>query len=41
MVQVSAVAGWIVIGGAVGLHEARLGRWRWLWLLGPIAGPFR
>ena len=39
MVQVLIVAGWVAVGAAVGFYEVRRGHWRWLWLLGAIAGP--
>lgn len=34
------VAAWIAIGASVGFYEVRRGHWRWLWLLGAMAGPF-
>lgn len=39
MVQALIVVGWVVVGTAVGFYEVRRGHWRWLWLLGAIAGP--
>ena len=40
MIIVAFLLGWLAIGFALGLYEARRGHWRWLWLLGAIAGPF-
>ena len=39
MVQALIIAGWVAVGAAVGFYEVRRGHWRWLWLLGAIAGP--
>lgn len=39
MIFTTVAIAWIVIGTAVGFHEVRRGHWRWLWLLGAIAGP--
>lgn len=39
MVQALIIAGWVAIGAAVGFYEVRRGHWRWLWLLGAMAGP--
>lgn len=40
MVAVIVILVWLLVGLALGLYEARRGHWRWLWLLGAIAGPF-
>lgn len=39
MVVVIIILLWLLVGLALGLYEARRGHWRWLWLLGAIAGP--
>ncbi len=40
MIIVAFVLLWLVVGFGLGLYEARRGHWRWLWLLGALAGPF-
>lgn len=31
---------WTLTGALLGIYEARRGHWRWLWLMGAMAGPF-
>lgn len=40
MIFVAFFLAWLTVGFALGLYEARRGHWRWLWLLGALAGPF-
>lgn len=39
MIVLVVILVWLVVGFASGLYEARRGHWRWLWLLGAMAGP--
>lgn len=39
MINILIVVAWIATGAAVGFSEVRQGHWRWLWLLGAMAGP--
>lgn len=40
MMVVVLVLLWLLVGFGFGIYEARRGHWRWLWLVGAIAGPF-